>query len=128
MPVEERMGSIPDFLLQKLYVKGSLRNTASGFELTIQNTLAPGTIVSFPPLQVDGVEYSLENTSAVLPDGSKASALDVSAESPMRFGISDKVKIQVQGQPLTAGPHKLVISAKTREAGLLRIAATDTIS
>ena len=122
------MGSIPEFLLQKLYVKGSLRNTATGFELTIQNTLAPGTIVGFPPLQVDGVECPLENTSAVLPDGSKASALNVSAESPMRFGINDKVQIEVKGQPLPPGPHKLTISAKTREAGLLQIPATDTVS
>ena len=122
------MGSIPEFLLQKLYVKGSLKNTATGFELTIQNTLAPGTIVGFPSLQVDGVECPLENTSAVLPDGSEASALNVSAESPMRFGINDKVKIEVKGQPLSPGPHKLTISAKTREAGLMQIPATDTVS
>jgi hypothetical protein len=128
MPVEEKMGSIPEFLLQKLYVKGSLKNTASGFELTIQNTLAPGTIVAFPPLRVDGIDCPLENTSAVLPDGTKASALNVSAESPMHFGINDKVKIEVQGPPLAPGPHKLTISAKTREAGLLQIPATDSVS
>jgi len=121
------MGSIPAFLLQKLYVKGSLKNSASGFELTIQNTLAPGTIVGLAPLQVDGVEYPLENTLAVLPDGTKASATKVSPESPMRFGINDKVMIQVQGQRLAAGPHKLTISAKTKEAGLLQIPAADTI-
>jgi hypothetical protein len=126
--MEEKMGSIPPFLLQKLYVKGSLKKTASGFELTIQNTLAPGTIVAFSPLQVDGVDCPLENTSAILPDGSKSSALNVSAESPLRFGINDKVKIEVQGQPLTPGTHKLTISAKTREAGLLQIPATDTVS
>jgi len=122
------MGSIPAFLLQKLYVKGSLKNTASGFELTIQNTLAPGTIVGFPPLQVDGAACPLENTSAVLPGGSEASALNVSAESPLRFGINDKVRIKVQGQPLPPGTHKLIISAKTREAGLLEILATDTVA
>jgi len=122
------MGSVPTFLLKKLYAKGSLKNTATGFELAIQNTLAPGTIVGLAPLQVDGTEYPLEKTTAILPDGSQLSATDVSAESPVRFAIGDRVTIQVEGKPLVAGPHKLVISPKTTEAGILDILAEDMIT
>lgn len=121
------MGSIPAFLLERLYAKGSLRNTATGFELTIRNTLAPGTIVGLESLQVDGEEHALETTRAVLPDGTQVSGLDVSSESPLRFGIGDTVTIQVDGAPLSAGPHQLVVSPKTREAGVLHIHAKDSI-
>lgn len=122
------MGSVPAFLLKKLYAKGSLKNTAAGFELTIQNTLASGTIVSLAPLQVDGIEYPLEKTTAILPDGSQVSAADVSAESGVRFSVGDKVTIRVEGKPLPSGQHKLTISPQTKEAGILDIFAEDMIT
>ncbi|UCC77164.1 MAG: hypothetical protein JSW37_02030 [Anaerolineales bacterium] len=122
------MGSVPSFLLRKLYVKGSLRNTDTGFEVTIQNTLAPGTIVALAPLQVDGMEYPLHNIKAVLPDGRQVSAADVSAQAPVRFTIGDKVVIRVEGQPLSVGRHTLTIAPKTMEAGTLDIQAEDVIA
>jgi len=122
------MGSVPAFLLKKLYVKGSLKNTATGFELAIQNTLAPGTIVGLAPLQVDDVEYPLQQIRVILPDGRKISAADISAGSPLHFAIGAKVTIQVEGKALPAGLHKLTISPKTKEAGTLQIPAEDTIT
>jgi len=121
------MGSIPTFLLKKLYVKGSLKNTTGGFELAIQNTLAPGTIAGLAPLKVDGQEYPLEKITVVLPNGNEVSAIGVSGAAPLRFAIGDKVTIQVAGDPLPAGMHNLTISPKTKEAGLLEIAVQDTI-
>lgn len=122
------MGSVPAFLLRKLYVKGSLKNTAAGFELTIQNTLASGTIIGLAPLQVDGIQYPLVKTTAILPDGTQASAVDVSAESGVRFSVGDRVTIRVEGKPLPAGQHKLAISPKTKEVGILDIFAEDMIT
>ena len=40
---------IPTFLLKKLYVKGSFRNTPTGFQLSLRNTLAPGTLIGTLP-------------------------------------------------------------------------------
>lgn len=122
------MSSVPVFLLKKLYVKKSLKNTAAGFELTIQNTLAPGTIVGLAPLKVDGVECPLAQTRVLLSNGNKLSMSDVSTQSPLRFNVGDKVTIQVEGQPLPAGAHKIIISPKTKEAGTLAIPAEDTIA
>ena len=121
------MSSIPVFLLKKLYVRGSLKNTGSGFELAIQNTIAPGTIVGLLPLKVDGVEYPLQQTRVLLSNGTILTTANVSAQSPLRFSVGEKVTIQVEGAPLPAGPHKLIISPKTKEAGTLQIPADDTI-
>ncbi|MGB9879480.1 MAG: C-glycoside deglycosidase beta subunit domain-containing protein [Anaerolineae bacterium] len=122
------MGSVPAFLLKKLYVKGSLKNTATGFEFTIQNTLAPGTIVDLGSLQVDGVTYQPEQVRVILSDGRNVPATEVSAQSPMRFAVGDKVTVQVAGTPLSTGAHKLMLSPKTKEAGVLEISAEDTIA
>jgi hypothetical protein len=121
------VGAIPAFLLERLYVKGSLDNTATGFVFAIRNALAPGTIVGLAPLQIDDTEYPLEKTTAVLPDGTPIPATEVSAESPVRFAVGDKVIIQVEDGPLQVGFHRLIISPKTKEAGTLKIHATDTI-
>jgi hypothetical protein len=122
------MGSVPAFLLKKLYVKGSLKNTATGFELAIQNTLAPGTIAGLVPLNVDGVEYPLAQTVVILSNGTRVPAAEVSAAAPLRFSVGDQVTIQVQGAPLSAGAHTLAISPKTKEAGLLEISTQDTVA
>jgi len=127
-PKEDEMGSVPAFFLQKLYVKGSLKNIAAGFELSIRNTLAPGTIVGLMALKVDGAEYPLEHTVAILSDGTRVSAAEVSASTPLRFSVGDQVTIQVQCPPLAAGMHRLLICPKTKEAGLLEISAQDTIA
>jgi hypothetical protein len=124
---EGSLSSIPVFLLKKLYVRGSLRNTVSGFELAIQNTIAPGTIVALLPLKVDGVEYSLQQTQVVLSNGTILTTANVSAQSPVRFGVGEKVTIQVKGSTLPSGPHKLIISPKTKEAGTLQIPVDDTV-
>lgn len=121
------MSSIPVFLLKKLYVKGSLRNVVGGFEMVIQNTIAPGTIVGMLPVVVDGKEYPLEQTTVVVADGTKLTSADVSAQSPLKFGVGQKVTIQVKAGPLSSGLHKLVLSPKTKEAGTLKIPVDDTI-
>ena len=122
------MSSVPVFLLKKLYVKGSLKNTETGFELSIQNTIAPATLMGLNPLKVDGVEYPLAQTTVLLPGGETLSLSDVSSRSPQRFGIGDRVTIRIEGQPLPAGPHKIIIAPKTKEAGTLAIPAEDTIA
>jgi len=121
------VSSIPVFLLKKLYVKGSLKNTPTGFELAIQNTIAPGTIVGMLPVIVDGKEYPVEQTTVVVGDGSKLASADVSARSPLKFGVGQRVTIQISADPLPSGPHKLVLGPKTKEAGTLKIPVDDTV-
>lgn len=65
------MPAVPAFLLNKLYVKGSLKNTEDGFELAIKNTLAPGTIIGLGSLQIDGHAYPLEDTTVESEAGSR---------------------------------------------------------
>ena len=70
------MLAVPSFMLKKLYVHGSLKNTAAGFELTLKNILAPGTIIGLNSLKVDGREVTLENIR-VLSGSSPAMAAKV---------------------------------------------------
>ena len=120
------MPAVPAFMLKKLYLKGSLKNTEQGFQFQIRNTLAPGTITAMEPVVVDGVAYLLADTLIVAKE--PISATDISKERPVTFGINSLVTMVVKGARLAAGEHSVVIGVQTKEAGELKWDVTDTVA
>lgn len=118
---------IPSFLLKKLYVPGSFQNTANGFQLSLRNTLAPGTILSLSPLQIDGRPVPLENIEIITGDTAPVRASAISPDQPKAFPLNVVVTFRVIDQPLTPGRHRVTVSVNTKEAGELKIDAEDSI-
>jgi hypothetical protein len=48
------MPAIPNLLLKRLYVKGSLHNTAEGCGFSLKNVVDSGTVTRFHELEMDG--------------------------------------------------------------------------
>lgn len=118
---------IPNFLLKKLYVKGSFKNTTNGFQLALRNTLAPGTLVGVGAIQLDGRDIPREKILIVVDDGAPVRASDVSFDAPRAFPLNVTVTFRVEDQPLAPGAHRVNISVNTKEAGELKIDAEDSI-
>ncbi|HEX9077099.1 MAG TPA: hypothetical protein VF932_15040 [Anaerolineae bacterium] len=118
---------VPGFLLKKLYVKGSFKNTSKGFELSLRNALAPGTLIGFGPLQIDGRAIPLEAVFISIGNVEPVRASDVSLAAPRLFPLNSVVNFRVEDQPLAPGIHRLVLAVNTKEAGELKIDAEDTI-
>ena len=118
---------IPAFLLKKLYVKGSFKNTANGFQLALRNTLAPGTLVGVGAIQLDGRDISRDKILIAIDDGTPVRASDVSLDAPRAFPLNVTVTFRVEDQPLAPGAHRVHISVNTKEAGELKIDAEDSI-
>ncbi len=117
---------IPVFLLRKLYLKGSLKNSDNGFTFKLKNTLAAGTAVAINYLKVDDVEYPLTAVTINSVDGTvKASEVTESRAFPIKVGV--EITMSVEGKPLEKGTHKLEISLQTKEAGKLSFDVTDDI-
>ena len=121
------MAAVPAFMLKKLYLRGSLKNTADGFQFQIRNTLAPGTISAVFPVSIDGVGYSLDDTVVTGKDG-PMQATDISREHTVTFGINLTVTMAVKAAPLAAGEHTVGMGVMTKEAGELRWDVTDAIA
>ena len=119
--------SIPSFLLKKLYVKGSFKNTADGFRLALNNVLAPGTLLSISPLQIDGRDIPLDQIEITVGNHPPIRASDISPNLPKSFPINTLVTFNAHDQPLTPGPHRLTVQFNTKEVGELKIDAEDTI-
>ena len=119
---------VPSFLLKKLYVKGSFKNTVNGFQLSLRNTLAPGTILSLSPLQIDGRNVPLANIEIITGDNAPVRASDISLEQPKAFPLNVLVTFRVVDQPLTPGNHRVTVIVNTKEADELKIDAEDSIA
>lgn len=118
---------IPSLLLGKLYVKGSLRNEGEGFQFNIKNVLAPGTVIKFLGLAVDGSGYPIEKVFLLADGTERVGAMEISSQAALSLGLGNAVTVKVRGERLSAGPHEIVLDLLTREVGELKVPLRDTI-
>lgn len=121
------MPAIPPAILKKLYVKNSLRNEGEGFSLSIQNTIAPGVILGFKGVTVDGKSVPLEGVTVVQPDGTAVPATGISEGNPLLFPVGATVTLKVQGTTLSPGSHQVGIRVVVKDVGPLEIPIADRV-
>ena len=102
---------VPDFLLRKLYRKGSLRETADGrFGFVLQNPLGTGTVVGPPQVVVNGIAYR---------PGQVRAPVDLAAitpQQPFLFRKGDRIDLSFPGRLLRGG-NRIHMIVPTLEFG-----------
>ena len=118
---------VPGFLLRRLYVKGSLRNIAEGWEFDLKNSLGSGYAEQVLPLTLDGTEVPVAQARFAV-DGDVLPFAEVSSERPMSLGMNKLVTISVDGAPpLGPGKHKIGIGFIVTGMGKMQFDVTDAI-
>ena len=97
---------VPGFILRRLYVKGSLRNSPDGFQFEMENKLGSGQARKLMPLTVDGEEIPPDRTFFTVPAG-RLSFNAVSEETPFSLEMNRVSTIEVEGVSLDRGAHKI---------------------
>lgn len=116
----------PSSMLSGLFVKGSLQNTPSGFGLRLRNNIDSGTITGLGPLGVDDTTISADKI--ILKVGQKEVRGDqLSYRSPLPVGVMSEIKVEVEGEPLSPGQHKISFQIMTAEAGRLNFSISETV-
>jgi hypothetical protein len=116
----------PPFLLAKLYVKGTLKNTADGFEFDLKNIIDATMLVGIGPITVG--EKSYEAPSMTLAIGDKAwQGAEISKQNPVPVRMGIPLKITIHGEPLAAGPQRLSLTATSSDIGKIKFDINDTI-
>lgn len=115
---------VPEFILRKLYVRGSLRSTPNGFEFLLRNTLGSGYTTKLLPLQVDGNELHIESTRfyvdhVIIPFAS------ITEENPFTLAMNKDIKIEVEGALLSGEEHKIRMGFMVKGLGILEFTFTD---
>ena len=111
---------IPDFLLRKLYRKGSLRTTADGrFGFTLHNILGTATVIAPPRVVVNGILYTPDKLQS-----KKVRPADIAERTPFVFRKGDRITVRMAGYLLRGG-NRIQVTVKTREFGDLNIEVDD---
>jgi hypothetical protein len=119
---------VPGFIVNKFYVKGSLRNADGGFQLQARNPLGDGMLVGIGRFAVDGEPIDPSDVSAIRDGDTEWTRGDaVSKTSPVAFRKGDAVTFNIAGRELRPGKHKLEVEIFERDAGQLSLSLEDTI-
>ena len=89
------MPAVPEFILRKLYLPGSLENHANGFSFSLNNTFAPGTLIGFG-LDVDRSAIPPEHLTLRIGDNNPKVATQITPGSPTDLPVGEIYTIQVQ--------------------------------
>ena len=121
------MVSVPGFLLRRLYVKGSLKNAAGGFEFELRNSLGSGYSHKVWPLKVDGEELPAERSYFII-DGKETPFSDVSADNTFSLEVNKTITIWTDGAGLDPGVHTIEMGFDVPGLGTMRFDFTDEVA
>ncbi|MCS7222532.1 MAG: DUF6379 domain-containing protein [Anaerolineae bacterium] len=121
------MFSIPSYLLERIFVKDSLKNTEEGFEFTMKNVVDSGTLTRLMAVELDGQALPLDQITVVA--GQKARpATEITPSAPLHFPVGSTMTVKVAGRRIEAGEHQLNVRVNTWEAGVVSIPIKVTVS
>ncbi len=120
------MVSVPGFLLRRLYVKGSLKNAAGGFEFELRNSLGSGYSQKVWPLKLDGEELQAERSCFIV-DGKETPFSDVSTDNTFSLEVNKTITIWTDGVALEPGVHTIEMGFDVPGLGTMTFDFTDEV-
>ncbi len=124
---EEAKLEVPVELFRGLYVPGSLKNTAGGFQFKLKNNILEAVVNSVDSIVVDGATYTAEAISVKAGDTVSACS-DVCAADPFLLALDAEAVFMVKGPALTPGDHRLEIGVTAELVGKMQFDVTDRLS
>lgn len=118
--------AIPTALLRRFYVNNSLQNNDEGFSFRLTNRIAPTTLVSLGPVEIDDALYAPDQLT--ITSSHPHSATDIDERAPFFLPIGKKILLSLAPGKLKQGNHHVVLHAVTLEVGPVMIEFDDTIT
>lgn len=118
---------VPDFLIKKIYQKGSLKKLENGASLSLKNVLGPGFISGFNYVKINDVTFEAKDVKFVM-NGQEYTNEDVTEDHPIAFRLGQTGTLVMTGNScITEGVNKIVIEALNPEAGVVKLSVEDTV-
>jgi alpha-galactosidase len=127
LDAEGNMAIIPNFILKRLYVPGSLRNTPRGCALEIKNVVDTGTVTCFYELEIDGHTYRPSDLEVHTPEGQTLRGEAITPDTPLSLPGGASLTLTLPGISLPPGKHTLRLHFGTKEAGALSFKISDQV-
>ena len=118
---------VPEFLIKRIYQKGSLKKLENGASITLKNVLGPGFISGFNYVKINDILYEPKDVKFIT-NGQELSGLDVSEANPVAFRLGQTGTLVMTGQNcIIDGNNKITIEAMNPEAGKVSITVEDIV-
>lgn len=121
------MPGVPAFILRRLYVRGSLQNTPTGWSFTLKNSLGSGYAHGLVALRVDESEEVPMDQTSFENDGVTISFDQVSKENTFGLQMNRSIVISVVGEQLTRGAHRIDFACIIPGLGQIGFDFTDEV-
>ena len=121
------MAIVPEFLIKRIYQKGSLKKCDEGTSITLKNVLGPGHICGFNYVKINDVVFGPENVKFIT-NGKEYTVHDVSEENPIVFRLGQSGTLIMMGQEcIVDGKNTIIIDALNPESGAVCLKTEDVI-
>lgn len=121
------MTVIPNFILKRLYVDGSLRHVKEGVAFDIKNTLGPGQITQLNNLMLGERIYGPERVTLEV-DGQLVKGSDITGDNPATFMMHQVITVLIDDPDVPDGDYTLTLDLVSREAGQVALSVDDNLS
>lgn len=119
------MSIIPEFLMKRVYKKGSLKQTEDGVCFELKNVLGPGFISGFNFVKINDAVFEPEKVKFVT-QGTEISAVEVNEENPIGFRLGQEGTLILNGAKcLKEGINQIIIELMNPEAGKVQLSLSD---
>ena len=117
--------AIPTALLRRFYLENSLKNNGDGLEFRLANRVAPTTIVSLGPIEIDGELFAPDQIMVSASKKRPASAIH--EQSPFFLRMGKKMTLSIPGKFIKPGEHQVIVHAITKEVGPVSIEFEESV-
>jgi len=118
---------VPDFLLKKIYQKGTLKKDENGISFDLKNILGPGFISGFNFVQINDKKFGADAVVFVT-EGKDIKGSDVTESTPLKFRLGQKGTIKIfDTNCVQEGLNKIIIEIMNPEAGKVTVKFEDSI-
>ena len=116
---------VPEFLMKRVYKKGSLKETDEGICFDLKNILGPGFISGFNFIQINDIIFKPKDVK-FLTQGEVVETESVSKENPVKFRLGQEGTLICKGAIcLKDGINKIIIEILNPEAGKVSVKLED---
>lgn len=119
---------ISNLVLQQLYTRGSLANTAEGVQFSIKNRLKDTQLTGIDSVSISGNKVPDDKIELDLGNGDIRRVADVTEGNPIDFPLRRILAINCSIDALAEGKYEIVIVARAMSMGKLTIKVNDSIS
>ena len=118
---------VPEFLIKRIYQKGSLKKLDDGARVVLKNVLGPGFISGFNYVEINGVRYEPQEVKFIT-NGQELLGTEVSEANPVAFRLGQSGELVMNGKAsVVEGLNKIVIEAMNPEAGKVVLSVEDRV-